>query len=267
MSSSLLSKLKPDQKEKAKQFLAFTSTNTKCALEVLEKHSWNLEIACDSFFNNPPASAFEEETDFSALVEFDASLVQSLFMKYCDNEGVITESGMDQFLSDLGADPSDIVTLILAWQLGAKTLGTFTKNEFIEGLGTLRCDSIQKIKERLPSLRAEIADDQAFEEFYFWIFDYSKEEKANNLAYDVSVELWKLLLKDSFVNLNVWLDYLADLNQNKGLKGIGRDTWQLLLTFSRTVDATMSNYDTEGAWPLIIDEFVEFAKPKLTKKE
>jgi len=261
--SSLLNKLKPDQKEKAKQFLAFTSTNIKCALEVLEKHTWNLEIACDSFFNNPPASAFEEETDFSSLVEFDSTLVESLFIKYCDTDGIITETGMEQFLSDIGADPNDIVTLILAWQLGAKTLGTFTKKEFIEGLATLRCDSLQKIKEVLPSLRAEIADDQAFKEFYFWIFDYSKEEKANNLAYDVSLELWRLLLKDRFTHLDLWFQYLETLHKDKGLKGIGRDTWQLLLTFSRTVDAKMSNYDSDGAWPLIVDDFVDFAKPKL----
>jgi len=216
--SALLNKLKPDQKEKAKQFLAFTSTNTKCAIEVLEKHTWNLEIACDSFFNNPPASAFEEETDFSSLVEFDSTLVQSLFTKYCDNEDVISETGMEKFLADIGADPNDIVTLILAWQLGAKTLGTFTKKEFIDGLSTLRCDSLQKIKERLPSLRAEIADDQAFKEFYFWIFDYSKEEKANNLAYDVSVELWTLLLKERFPNLPLWLEYLEDLHTKKGIE-------------------------------------------------
>ncbi|KAK9989764.1 hypothetical protein SO802_030003, partial [Lithocarpus litseifolius] len=41
-------------------------------------------------------------------------------------------------------------------------------------------------------------------------------------------------------------------------KAISRNTWSQLLEFARTVDPALTNYDAEGAWPYLIDEFVEY---------
>jgi len=259
---SLLNKLKPDQKEKAKQFLSFTSTNEKAAIEVLEANKWNLEVAVDSFFNNPPASAFVDDP-FTGI-ECDPQKIEQLFKKYSDAEdGTVGSNGIQRFCKDIGVDPDDIALLVFAWQLGAKTLGEFSKTEFVEGLTHIKCDTIEKLKDRMPALRAEIAEDGAFKEFYLFIFDYSKEGNANNLAYDAAVELWKLLLKDKFKHMSLWFTYLEDLHTNKNLKGVGRDTWNLLLAFAHTINSDFSNYDEDGAWPIIIDEFVEYGRAKM----
>ncbi|KAL0009448.1 hypothetical protein SO802_010950 [Lithocarpus litseifolius] len=41
-------------------------------------------------------------------------------------------------------------------------------------------------------------------------------------------------------------------------KAISRDTWSQLLEFARSVDPALTNYDADGAWPYLIDEFVEY---------
>ncbi|NDW60263.1 DCN1-like protein, partial [Yangia sp. PrR004] len=41
-------------------------------------------------------------------------------------------------------------------------------------------------------------------------------------------------------------------------KAISRDTWAQLLEFVKTIDPQLSNFDDEGAWPYLIDEFVEY---------
>ncbi|KAJ7320128.1 hypothetical protein JRQ81_019639 [Phrynocephalus forsythii] len=48
-------------------------------------------------------------------------------------------------------------------------------------------------------------------------------------------------------------------NQSK-YRVINKDQWYNVLEFSRTVHADLSNYDEDGAWPVLLDEFVEWQK-------
>jgi hypothetical protein len=83
---------------------------------------------------------------------------------------------------DLGADPNDITMFIVSWQIGATSVMQITKEEFIEGLTALRCDNMQKIKEKIPGWRAELNDNQTFKEFYQFLFDFGRSANQKSLG-------------------------------------------------------------------------------------
>jgi len=246
----MMSKLSREQKDRVKDFISFTGTSESVAIDALKKNEWKIEVAVDNYFNNP--SAYPDNTP---AVKVDAAKIEALFNKYKDaTTGNIEYTGITQLTKDIGVDSEDIVMMIIARHFKAKTPGEFTHTEFVEGLISLRCDTTEKLRDKLPSLRAELNEEDSFKDFYMFMYDYGRPPQQKSLSLDVAIELWQLVLTSRFRFINHWVEYLK---ANYKL-AISRDTWALLLEFSRTINDGMNNYDSEGAWPVLIDEFVAY---------
>ncbi|XP_040947305.1 DCN1-like protein 1 [Gossypium hirsutum] len=86
-------------------------------------------------------------------------------------------------------------------------------------------------------------------ERHMYVFTHDSQLDAVSRA----VAAWRLVLAGRFRLLNQWCDFV-EKNQRHN---ISEDTWQQVLAFSRCVHETLEGYDPEGAWPVLIDDFVE----------
>lgn len=127
---------------------------------------------------------------------------------------------------------------------------------FLIGLEFFRADSLEKLKSSLPKLNEELNDPAKFRDFYQFAYQYAKSASQRNLEIETAVAYWELIFDNSDHRVHTWIKFLRE----RGLKGVPRDTWNLYLDFLRTTDPTYSNYDCESAWPVLIDEFVDYAK-------
>ncbi len=193
--------------------------------------------------------------------KLDTGAVEAAFRKYKDgNSDCILAEGVCTLCEDLAVDPGDVAMLVLAYHFKAARMCEFSKDEWFTGMAALGCDSVPQLAAKLPSLRASLAQEPTFRAVYLFSFAFGLEKGAKALLADTALALWQLLLPGRWVHAEAWCAFVA---RAPGLKIVSRDTWVQLLEFSRAVKPDLSNYDPEGAWPSLLDDFAEHLKEQL----
>ncbi|XP_057769504.1 defective in cullin neddylation protein AAR3-like [Salvia miltiorrhiza] len=111
-------------------------------------------------------------------------------------------------------------------------------------------DEVSKLMSRLD-LTAEYSE---FSRFYDFVFFICRENGQKNITVSRAIMAWRLVLSGRFRLINHWCNFV-EKNQRYN---ISEDTWRQVLAFSRCVHENLEGYDPEGAWPVLIDDFVEY---------
>nr|CAG4649672.1 EOG090X0DAO [Scapholeberis mucronata]SVE93873.1 EOG090X0DAO [Scapholeberis mucronata] len=168
----------------------------------------------------------------------------------------IGPEGVEKLCHDLNVEPENIALLVLSWKMGAKQMGFFTLQEWLLGLTDLQCDSLAKLQGKLSYLHSLLLDSTHFKSIYRYAFDFSRDKDQRSLDIDTAKAMLGLLLGRQWTLLNSFFQFL---DQSR-YRVLNKDQWCNVLEFSRAVDVDLKNYDVDGAWPVMLDEFVEWLK-------
>ncbi|XP_058491023.1 DCN1-like protein 5 [Solea solea] len=189
---------------------------------------------------------------------FSSKKCLAWFHEYAGIDKIVGPEAMEKFCEDIGVKPENIIMLVLAWHLEAASMGFFTKEEWLRGMTVLQCDSTERLRSKLDYLRGELNDSVVFKNVYRYAFDFSRDKDQRSLDMDTAKSMLALLLGRTWPLFPVFHQFLE---QSK-YKGMNKDQWYNVLEFSRTITTDLSNYDEDGAWPVLLDEFVEWLKTR-----
>ncbi|RWV79766.1 hypothetical protein GW17_00059050, partial [Ensete ventricosum] len=166
----------------------------------------------------------------SKAVSKEVERIDNLFYAYADaSSGLIDPEGIESFCSDLEVDYTDVRILMLAWKMKAEKQGYFTLEEWRRGLKALHADTISKLKKSLSELEKEV----------------------------------NLLSIKSLPNMAFFLIYVFLVARPTNFSDFYSYSFRYCLTGTTGINfPSLDNYDAELAWPLILDNFVEWIRDK-----
>ncbi|KAA8589792.1 hypothetical protein FQN60_013157, partial [Etheostoma spectabile] len=191
----------------------------------------------DSVFRKHETPQIREEETFSS------KRCLEWFYEYAGCDDVVGPEGMEKFCEDIGVEPENVVMLVLAWKLDAQSMGYFTLQEWLRGMGLLQCDSTERLRNSLDYLRSVLNDSTSFKLIYRYAFDFAREKDQRSLDLNTAKCMLGLLLGKTWPLFPVFNQFLE---QSK-YKVINKDQWCNVLEFSRTINLDLSNYDEDGA--------------------
>jgi hypothetical protein len=207
----------------------------------------------------------------------------------------------------LGVDAlEDIRILVLLFKLGcaANPPGQLTLSEWIKGCSLLSAqssnmltshvtvDSWESLKHQvLPGLDTGFMDAAEFRDFYKFCFQFNRVGTHRTLDKDLVVALLPMVLKGrlpavsvstktkksssktstttttSDNRLDTFLEFLNVGDDKQLYSRITLDQWTSFLDFCLEVP-NLENYDeSTSAWPVLIDEYVEYVEAKTSSSK
>lgn len=159
----------------------------------------------------------------------------------------------------IGIDASsDVRMLMILWKFGAASKqGCITRKEFVSGMETNYIADAEGLKSSLYTFDSGFLESSEFREFFKFVFQFSREGTNKTLEKELVVGVLPIVLD---LNRAPHLDHFLNFLQTSSRPRINSDEWNSFLLFNQQVAADLSDYDENGAWPILLDEYVEWRK-------
>lgn len=193
---------------------------------------------------------------------------EKIFEELCDDDdpGAAGMEGICKLCEQLDLDPlEDVRVLVMLWKLGAnKKPAEIQREEWMAGCRRLGLDSVEKFRKLIPALDTGFLDREEFGDFYKFCFQFNRAGTHKTLEKDLVVALLKMCLAGGGRipprRVDTFCEFLED-NKDEGYFKITLDQWRSFLEFGYEYgdDQALMSYDEgESAWPVLLDEYVEY---------
>jgi len=216
------------------------------------------------------SSSKKKRGSSSASPGMNNESAEKLFQEIADEDDdqVAGMEGISQLCEQLNIDPlEDMRVLVLLWKMGANEKpAQISKQEWMQGCTKLQVDSVAKFESILPSLDTGFLDQTEFKDFYKFCFQFNRQGTHRTLDKELVVALLKMVVKGRIAvdRLNSFCDFVE---AQESYTRITLDQWTSFLDFCYECEDLSSYDESSSAWPVLIDEYVEYMEEKQKNKK
>lgn len=80
--------------------------------------------------------------------------------------------------------------------MGCGYMGEYTWPEFEKGCLLQECDTADKWKQKIPSLRQKLSQESELKKIYKYAFDFAREKGKVNVEIELACEIWKMFITE-----------------------------------------------------------------------
>lgn len=216
------------------------------------------------------SSSKKKRGSSSSTAGMNPDNAEKLFQEIADEDDdqVAGMEGISKLCEQLNIDPlEDIRVLVLLWKMGANEKpAQISKQEWMQGCAKLQVDSIAKFEALLPSFDTGFLDQTEFKDFYKFCFQFNRQGTHRTLDKELVVALLKMVVKGRIPQDR--LDSFCDFVESQdSYTRITLDQWTSFLDFCYECEDLSAYDESTSAWPVLIDEFVEWVEERQKNKK
>ncbi|KAL6365067.1 hypothetical protein LRP88_01045 [Fusarium phalaenopsidis] len=160
--------------------------------------------------------------------------------------------------------------LVVLELLQAPSVGMITRRGYVDGWKNTGVGaSHQEHATHLRRLISSLSSDPAlFKKVYRYAFVAGREPDQKALGLENALVYWDILFASPGMEWKTanhdWLDLWKSFLNAKWTRSVNKDMWNMTLEFAvkSLSDESLSFWNEDGAWPSVIDDFVEWCREK-----
>ncbi|KAH0848564.1 Defective in cullin neddylation protein 1 [Fonsecaea pedrosoi] len=208
--------------------------------------------------------------------------LNKLFDQYCDNPkdapDTIGIEGAQKYLTDLGVELDEVAHLGICDLLQCPSIGEFERESFVSGWrsvssGDKTYDTIARQAQYVDVIRKKLANTPAyFRQVYRNAFKLAKPEGQRSVPVDSAIDFWNMFFRQGKGGIEwnspstQWLDLWCEFYESQIKRPVNKDLWnmvgELVMKTKEPDGESLSWWTEDGAWPMAIDDFVNFIREK-----
>ncbi|KAJ6784044.1 hypothetical protein PWT90_00331 [Aphanocladium album] len=196
------------------------------------------------------------------------SLFNSLRSENDAKDQMDLESTMNYLSNDLKVNIENAELFVVLELLQAPSVGEISRKGYVDGWkdADVEASNEEHAKHVRGLVKSLSTDPILFKKVYKYAFVVGREKDQKALSLEIANVYWDMLFAPPGMEwkngqrdwLALWKQFLAE----KWTRSVNRDMWNMALEFAfKSIDDdSLSFWNEDGAWPSVIDDFVEWCK-------